>query len=160
MPDCYTDLAILITAISALIAALASCWLVLETMKQRRSAYLPQLVIKNTYCFLYLRNGFPAVWSNEEFTAEQILSATHLPEINLEMFNVGMAAAKEVRCSWQINIDKIIRDIAEHPQNSDMRVESRESFIFFDTPRAGEFCINAKFDFEKKYDYVLPVNID
>ena len=150
------DLAIFITAISALLTAIINIGMLIESNKQRVSAYRPQLVLKEEEFFLSLRNNLPLIWSHEELAPGQILKTEGF--INLNLFNIGLGAAKELQVDWEFPLKKILRDIKEHPFKSSINIDySCDYFLSVKVSDRESWAVNFT-SHSSRFDYLLPAN--
>jgi len=127
-----------------------------EMQNQRKSSYRPEVGFVSKYYFyefdkeLKIKKGYEeSYYSN--------LNKKYAEELNIQIFNLGFASAKEVKIHWEIDVKKLKRFFLDNQiKDTSINIIEKESTI--------KISINDKnFNFFKPIDmllaYLLPVTV-
>jgi hypothetical protein len=159
------DLISLVTSLAALVTAIAAFLSVLEMRRQRATLYRPDLAISPAVFFVYADTA--SVIGNAVSCSTRPYDQfgrrpPEIPGLELECFNVGLGAAKEVSVEWSFDRDAVLGIVKRLAETHGMSVECRENeFVLLD-PK-GEVLTSrivfAGVPATQTFPYVLPVQV-
>lgn len=159
----------LISSIGTFISAIVVIFTLREMKEQRKSAYRPELIVNNSNFFIYSdtngRRYFPAIWSNKELEKPSKENIEKIKPIHLNVYNIGLAAAKCIEIRWSFDVAKIIDEINSFKDFDDVEVTYNRNIRNRETVEiicpSGEIFLVLNNDFFKiSYDYLLPNDKD
>jgi hypothetical protein len=134
-----SQLTVLATSVASLITAGATLLTVLEMKRQRRSTYLPELLLTpKSFQVICQRTGEQIEsWSIvESLSTQEDHDQLRLSEFTLQCVNVGRGSAKNVRIEWVIDIQEIIFAISDPAEKIGIRIwNDSDKFVSFEGDR-------------------------
>ena len=144
----------LITGIATLAATILVFFTLREMQRQRKSAYQPTITIpkQNIVYFEWDNNKVddnPANFSCTEDEKEPHISP------NIELFNIGMGPAKNIKLNWEFNVDFFETKLEELTNRKLVEMDGDKTTFL------GELVTYSFPTTQKDYtlDYILPSNI-
>lgn len=100
------DIAIF-TLLATFVTSAVTFWTVYEFRKQRKNVYIPDLYLEDQILYVYkARNRF--IFSIKEDLEEGSVNFNFISPCPINLFNIGFASAKNIKCKWDCDIRKII----------------------------------------------------
>ena len=103
----------LVTAIAALMSAIAALFVVLQNKQQRTSSYRPELVLVRTaMTFRRASQGGPDWFRTSNEDDDRTISTT------VPLVNIGLGAARNVTISWDFPIEELVSSVNQLAQRA------------------------------------------
>ena len=143
----------ILTGISLLIMAFT----LLEVSRQRKTSYMPDISIGEAQFYIYCKKiqniYLPFVWTNKKINSDGCIQ---IP-LCIDVFNLGLGAAKHLRIEWSFDTTKLIKEIRKIDTDKKFEIECKKSFIAIRVPKENyNYCTSKFTDIE---DYILPAHI-
>jgi hypothetical protein len=99
-----------LSSLATLATAVATFWTVHELTSQRKAAVKPDVIPANQRAFVFLRNPPDRLryWWGKEAVDETSLDQPTIYDI--ELFNVGVGAAKNLEIRWDVAFRPIVAE--------------------------------------------------
>jgi hypothetical protein len=137
----------LLTSIAAFISALLFLFTIIEMRNQRKSSYKPDIIIKGEgFIINWNEKKYPDLWNNRV-------------NIFVELFNIGMGAAKYLKLTWEFNIENLSKEINKYSNKCYIEYKSIEEILSIKIEDFHKGLIFLKNDLCRYIDYLIPVNI-
>lgn len=133
-----------------------------EMKNQREAIYKPDLILSsNKRFYMYKKNGnndfVPILWSNKEVNIQNKQEYDELirdnynydNKIEIDIFNIGMGAAKKVELQWEYNKEKVQKMIINEVNKDPTWIKSSNNPYALLTERKKNY----------DFDYILPSEI-
>jgi len=148
---------ILVSGLATFVTAVATFFIVLEMKRQRASMYLPDVsVLKEQFYLMEEQSGRLFIGGNEKL--EEL---HHSSQLNLEVVNVGLGAAKDVLLEWQINTDDFLKIIKKYDVYDKSEITINDIFLKFDSDDShlGKSSHIVRNQLKSQIAHILPISI-
>jgi len=107
--------AAVVSSIGTFSATVIILFTLFELGNQRKSAYKPDLVFgkKDFYIYANKSTNTADIWSPIPLTRSDFKQVKHPTPMLLNLYNIGMGAAKTITANWKLDIDGSINTIKE-----------------------------------------------
>jgi len=157
-----------ITAFATLVSSIGTCcatvillFTLIEMGNQRKSAYMPNLVLgrSNFYIYANKSTGTVDIWSPIKLTESDLKAVKRLGGIPVNLYNIGMGAAKAISFSWKFDVDRYINVIMELDTEKKYMIKFDEN-RFLQVSQQGIKTYFPMRDLEDSIDYILPTHVE
>lgn len=162
------ELILILAGIGTFISSLIGIFTLREVIKQRLSLYKPDILIKS---FLVAISKSPFQKDNEELIMYKVCNSNdysvnynnivfeNSPKYKVE--NLGFGVAKNIKCEWQFNTQKAIKEIEKIMTSEYSFSYHKDLNLYFLKKQMNEdFHYSAFADFDKQnIDYISPINM-
>jgi hypothetical protein len=153
-----------IASVAALITAVIVFFTLREMILQRQLSYKPDLVCKPSFfsCSANIQetltNWEISVNSRFQTRPDKIDDQKNLRHPSIEIFNIGLGAAKNIEVIWQFDYKKAIEFTKKASMTLGFKVFIEDEILAIKGSNFGTY-INIKASLSNALDYVLPVSI-
>jgi len=164
----YKEIIVIFSGIGTFVSAMIAVFTLNEVKKQRLSLYKPDILIKS---FLVSISKSPLQKENEELleykTCDLNDYSNDYNETNFEgsskykVDNLGFGVAKNVKCIWQFDTKKAIKEIEKLlPNNYQFNWYKELNLYFLNNIENEDFHYSANANIDhQEIDYISPINV-
>lgn len=155
------------------IAAIIYCFVAYRTLKeikiQRETIYRPDIIVDENWFYIYgfktTNAVFPVEYTYEKKSPSYRTEKFMVSSFDINLFNVGFAAAKEINIAYSFDIDTIVSKISAMnqnvPQDKIIQVTNHGNWIEF--RHHGSFNLSSshsiKNQLKRHINHLLPINV-
>ena len=151
----YQQHASIISSVATLLTALFTLFMVLEIKKQREATYHPEIILSRINFKGDFRNT-PKEWKKES----EIENNNSSNNFSIDLYNIGLGAAKDVSVRFSFPVEEMIRTINELARNTkaEIKIKYEHNEINAETDFCGHIIIFHKNIMEYSVDYIIPIS--
>jgi hypothetical protein len=147
----------IISSISTIIATVFAWRTVIEMIKQRKTTYMPELILEK-----YASSNEDKEKDEEYvsiFNHNVLFNKVAFSGINfLKLYNIGLGAAKEIKMSWNIKIDDILEYIQQNDLENKYKIQIKNNYEYLFINNFIPYDISKLVIYEPHY--LLPINVE
>lgn len=160
----------IISALAAVIYTIITFKTLKEIKAQRETTYRPDIIIDEGLFYIYsyktTSGEFPVEYTYDKKDSLYYCDNFEISSFSINLFNIGLAAAKEVEIEYSFQLDKIIDIILEQnktlPAEKIIDIKKDEHFIEFTPAKkvvSGSSFHSIENQLKSKINHILPVYI-
>lgn len=156
-----------VSAISAILTAIVTLLTVREIKKQREHSYHPDVNIANIEFFVYKYDKdeddeddiFSLYYSTKKLLESD--SKKGYNELTIDISNIGLAVAKQVRCSWFVDFTEI-KSVLESEENPLIEYIFHDNEVSVKSERLNVdwYYLENEENIEEYFNFILPYSIE
>jgi hypothetical protein len=160
----------IISALAAVAYTIVAFRTLLEIKAQRETTYRPDIIVDEGLFYIYSykteKGEFPVEYTYEKKGQLYHCDNFRMGSFSLNLFNIGLAAAKEIQIEYSFDLDKITSIINEQnktlPADKIISIRKEKAFLEFKAAEnavgGGSFhVINNQL--KREINHILPVNV-
>ncbi len=160
-----------IAGIASLLTAIIMFLTLREMQIERKNSYKPDPVLQTRSCSIYCQsfNQGPKKgrYVSFRFLEEDLLGATELAHVfgsedsslfSIPLVNIGLGTAKKIECNWNFDADEFSKKIQKIDMEKRFRFSVKDDFLSINI--YGEPHSSSSIQMQRKFEYILPINID
>jgi hypothetical protein len=159
-----------ISALAAVIYTIITFKTLKEIKAQRETTYRPDIIIDEGLFYIYSyktdKGEFPVEYTYDKKDPLYNCDTFKMSSFSINLFNIGLAAAKEIQIEYSFHLDKIIDTILEQNKllPTDKIIDIRKAERFVEFKPAKEAVGGASYhaidnQLKREINHILPVNI-
>jgi hypothetical protein len=167
----FSSIVAILASIGSFVSGLAALYTIREVKKQRESAYKPDIFIDSFTAYVKdlpwekevsWFSFYTSIFNEEGRQEEEFSKEKHYPSVLLKLINIGLGAAKNVRCTWSFDIAEAY-EILKSELTGDFHVSYEKAYVkpyekrIVITREKSEFykAIDRSL-FDQEVDFILP----
>lgn len=154
-----TDYITLISAVAALLTALATLFIVFEMRRQRLSAFQPEFAIiqSDLHVWRSKHNFFQITMDDDE---PELFN--EMMRVALKIVNVGLGAAKAIQVQWDFDILNFINTIKSYDHDDEFNIVFEDEHLSISNTEKKDLSVICSHgeQFIEKLPYILPATVE
>jgi hypothetical protein len=160
----------IISALAAVTYTIVAFRTLLEIKAQRETTYRPDIIVDEGLFYIYSyksdKGEFPVEYTYEKKNQLYHCENFTISSFSINLFNIGLAAAKEIQIEYSFDLDKISSIINEQnktlPADKIINIKKGNAFLEFKAAenavvRSSYHAIDSQL--KREINHILPVNI-